>query len=256
MFDDKIAAVDRTSSKTCLGGGKYCARPFYSYEELDPVAVVQENIYQKCIWKHCQSNKEMYRYFDYLIIFYNRCYKKTKEKESDFSIECGKAAMDKAGLPTDKINECYIKSFLIKEDLNPAAKLEAVKIADNSLLDADNFYKQLKSVKMMPSLFVNGKQFYGTYEKKAVLEMICSGILKKPEVCFKDGGFLKADFSGRVFWKFFLLTVLIILGISMIIYIACKKYMAQQVIDKLSESEIDLKVNTVVTSYLALKDKH
>eukprot|EP00340_Litonotus_pictus_P011407 CAMPEP_0170536456 /NCGR_PEP_ID=MMETSP0209-20121228/102160_1 /TAXON_ID=665100 ORGANISM="Litonotus pictus, Strain P1" /NCGR_SAMPLE_ID=MMETSP0209 /ASSEMBLY_ACC=CAM_ASM_000301 /LENGTH=483 /DNA_ID=CAMNT_0010837825 /DNA_START=236 /DNA_END=1688 /DNA_ORIENTATION=+ len=326
-FDNSIEPEKRVADENCLGGGKYCARPFYSTEKLDEKSVLKENLLQKCIWQYTSDRNITGQYFEYLVRFYYGCYKSTDQGESRFTIECGKATMDKVGLPESKIDKCFAESFITNEELKPiefkrmeavlenkifnediakkskmhakllpsafingkqfwgsyekkavleaicsglqkklksAIKKEALKpiefkkmeaVLENKIFNEDIAKKSKMHAKLLPSAFINGKQFWGSYEKKAVLEAICSGLQKKPEICYKEGGFVKTSTTGKTFWKFFLIVLGIVLGISLIIFILCRKYMAKSVVDKLSESDIDLKVNTVVTSYLALKDK-
>jgi hypothetical protein len=256
-FDDKIAPENRKPDPNCLGGGKYCARPYYSYEKLSPIEVVKENLLQKCIWQYSNTTNTMYKYFGYLNYFYENCYKaKDDEGNQEFTVECGKAQMTRTQLPVKEIEKCYADSFTLPEKAVSNELVNYETILNNKIFDSDLDMKKQMNVRLMPAIFINGKQFWGTYEKKAILEAICSGILKKPDICFKEGGFvLNNSIKVRTFWKIALLVVLLVIGISLIIFIACRKYMTQSVADKISDSDIDLKVNTVVTSYLALKDR-
>jgi hypothetical protein len=255
-FDPNTKLADRKENQNCLGGGKYCARPFYSEEDFSPKAVLQENILQKCIWEETSPMNRTDLYFKYMETFYFKCYKviDPDTKKPKFDIECGKAAMEYAKINPKPIEKCYAQSFILPSDMSPASIINNKELLDNRIFDNDNRKTKEMNVKIMPSIFINGKQFWGNFEKKAVLEAICSGLLKKPEICYNEGLFLKPS-NTRNFWKFFLVVIALVLGISLIIFIICKKYMTQEVSDKLSESDIDLKVNTVVTSYLALKDQ-
>lgn len=164
--------------------------------------------------------------------------------------------MTRVKLPVKEIEKCYAESFILPEKATSIESVNYENILDNKIFESDAYVKKLNGVKIMPSIFINGKQFWGNYEKKAILEAICSGILKKPDICFKEGGFvLNNSIKSKTIWKFFLMVLALVVGISLIIFIACRKYMTQSVADKISDSDIDLKVNTVVTSYLALKDR-
>lgn len=213
---------------------------------------------QKCIYLYTSERNQTNIFFDYLINFYEYCYKsKDIDGKTEFTIECGKAQMDRSGLPVSKIEKCYAESFIIPNDMNPREVINYQNVLDNKIFDNDNEMRNKKNARIMPSIFINDKQIWGTNDKKEILEAICSGLLKKPEICFKEGGFSNPPIiRTRTFWKFFLLVMGIVMGISLIIFIICRKFMKNQVTEKLSESDIDLKVNTVVTSYLALKDKN
>lgn len=255
-FKSSTKVTDRTNVTNCLGGGKYCPRPFYSIEKQNHIAVLKENLIQKCVYKITTLIGKEYKYFHYMNYFYNYCYNyKDSKGNNDFSIECGKAQMVRADLPSDDIEKCFADSFVKPNEETTAAQLlQLESVLDNDIFDADNLKRQEMNVRIMPSIYINGQQFWGAFEKDAILEAICSGILVKPEICYKQGGFGKTS-SQSSNLKVYLLVLIIVLGISLAILVACRKYMAKQATDKLSESDIDLKVNTVVTSYLALKDK-
>lgn len=224
---------------------------------MAPIEVVKENILQKCIWEYTNSTNVNGKYFKYLGYFYENCYKaKDDEGNQEFTVECGKAQMTRVKLPVKEIEKCYAESFILPEKATSIESVNYENILDNRIFESDSYAKKVNGVKIMPSIFINGKQFWGNYEKKAILEAICSGILKKPDICFKEGGFvLNNSIRSKTFWKFFLMVLALVMGISLVIFIVCRKYMTQSVADKISDSDIDLKVNTVVTSYLALKDR-
>jgi len=256
-FDNNVKVEDRIKDDECLGGGKYCARPFYSEENFNPKAVLKENLLQKCIFLNSKSTNSTGDYLNYMANFYDNCFTKrdVDTKKNKFSVECGRVQMDESDIDIKEVDKCYAQSFNFDENSRPIDIVSKEETLDNNLFDADNKMRSELNVKIMPSIFINRKQFWGAYEINAILEAICSGLLKKPEACYSEGFFVKQT-DTRKFWKFFLFVLAIVMGISLIIFIVCRKYMTNQVTDKLSETDIDLKVNTVVTSYLALKDKN
>lgn len=255
-FNPNLQVNQRTEVKDCLGGGKYCPRPFYSQEPFTAMAVLKENLLQKCIWKYATEQNNIRIYIDYLSVFYWKCFKTTdKDGVSNFSIECGKGAMEIIGLPSKQIEECFAKSFQLPENTTPSQAVNMQKTVDNDIFNYDNQMRKEFGVKLMPSIFVNKIPYWGTFEPKTVLEAICSGILKKPKICYEEGGFNKKYESNSSFTKIFLIILAIVFTVSFIVFLICKNRLKAQVTDQLHESDIDLKVNTVVTSYLALKDK-
>lgn len=244
---------DRPSEiQNCYGGGKYCARANSGFiSQYNEEAIIQENILQKCIFKYAfEVAKQRELYFNYMIAFNNNC---IKSEEKRFTPECGKAAMIEQGIPTDKINECYYDSFDFKSE-DREKNLASIKLLSNKILDADVQDRNDLYLKYIPSILINGQVFWGKWHTNNVLEALCAGIKKKPEMCYVEGGFVHVnnDSSMKVVW----IIIVLLLVINLVVFILCRKYMKKKISERVEESELDQKVNSVVTSYLALKEKN
>ena len=91
----------------------------------------------------------------------------------------------------------------------------------------------------------------GSWRADNVFEAICAGFKKKPEVCYIEGAFKRE--SGLGAFSIFLI-VLLIIAINATIFYFCRNYIKRKIIERIESTDINHKINTVVTSYLALRD--
>lgn len=178
-----------------------------------------------------------------MINFYEYCLSNANR----FTPECGKASALKSGISVENLDECVKKSFIVD-----ASETSINYLSNNEILDNDNILKSQYLLKYVPSILINGQQFWGQWSNDRLLEALCSGIKKKPEICYMEGGFVHSKSPFRLI----VLILGIIFGISLIIFCICRKMIGKKIESSIAESELDHKVNTVVTSYLALKDKN
>lgn len=143
------------------------------------------------------------------------------------------------------IKKCYDQSF---KDKNKD-------ISDNQLLDEDIKAAEELDVQITPSIYVNKIPYYGGITINGVTEAICAGIKKKPEVCYIEGGFQRTGVSINV-WIIVMTIIALVIGVSVIVIMVCKRCLDEDVKSSINSSELDLKVNSVVTNYLALRDKN
>jgi uncharacterized protein YneF (UPF0154 family) len=90
------------------------------------------------------------------------------------------------------------------------------------------------------------------------LEAVCSGVKQKPDICYQAGAFNKGntnkESSGLSVWTILSIIILIIL-VNGLIYFICRRYITKSISDRVSSNEIDDRINTVVSSYIAFKDQ-
>ena len=79
-----------------------------------------------------------------------------------------------------------------------------------------------------------------------------ASFLKKPQICY-DEGYFKNDDTGYSFKSMFILYLVIIIT-NLIIFLICKKMIRRNIVERIESTDINHKINTVVTSYLALRD--
>ena len=204
---------------------------------------VKTNLFSKCVYNISKQNEKLYNYYHFFGEFYKRCINVTNNVSK---FQCAREIL--TGLTLDEVDKCIAISFVStsnKVDLN---------LVDNILLDEDYKYAVELKAKTIPEIFVNRQAFWGDLNAKNLLEAICAGINRKPEICYNQGGFSKESKIST--WLIVLTIIAIVLGVSVVIFILCKRLMTKSVKNDILNSELDLKVNTVVTSYLALKDKN
>jgi len=136
--------------------------------------------------------------------------------------------------------------------------LEEKKSVNNTFLDRDNYHKNIYYVKYIPSILINGKVFWGNWNADNLLEAICSSLVYKPHICFSYGGLpgIHTTLNKKSFFTSNML-ILMVSGsfiISLVIFLVCKFQIQQNINNNLDSSNFGHKINTVVTSYLALKD--
>jgi hypothetical protein len=227
----------------CLGRGKYCNNPG-KFGIKDGREIVHENIKQKCVYKYAyQQTGVKTLYWEYLNEFYSSCCVTNK-----FNKECSMTASKTVGLPTDEINKCIHDSYNVTDDQRKREDFELY--AENTLLNESNEERRIYLLSYIPSITINGRTFMGNWIASNLFEAICAGFNKKPEVCYDEGAFQKKSVS--VFAL--IMIVLLVLIVNVAIFLACKKYIRKRIVEKIESTDINHKINTVVTSYLALRD--
>jgi hypothetical protein len=52
-----------------------------------------------------------------------------------------------------------------------------------------------------------------------------------------------------------LFIIVLIVGLNLLIYFCCKRYIVKSISDRVSSNDIDSRINNVVSSYIAFKDQ-
>jgi hypothetical protein len=234
-------------SSNCLGNGKYCNTPG-KFNTTDGTLIVIENIKQKCVYKYAyEQEKNPVLYWDYIINFYLLCLDKANP---EFTRECSSIASLDSKLPNDIINKCIYDSWNASEEKKKQADFELY--SGNTLLDQDNEDRKTYALSFIPSLVINNRTFWGSWTADNVFEAICAGFKKKPEICYSQGAFKKAKMSTFSI----VMIVLVIVVVNAIIFYFCRNYIRKKIVERIESTDINHKINTVVTSYLALRDNN
>jgi len=235
------------SFEDCLGRGKYCNNPG-KFGTEDGREIVYESIKQKCVYKYAyedtEDNKNLY--WEYMIEFYDMCLNITRPT---FDRECSMRASKSVGIPTENINKCIHDSYMANDFERRLVNFEY--LVENSLLNADNQERYNYLINLVPSITINGRTFWGNWVASNLFEAICAGFNKKPEVCYTEGAFQKERSLGAFF--VFMIIVLVI-GVNILIFLACRRYIQRKIQERLESTDINHKINTVVSSYLALRE--
>jgi hypothetical protein len=231
----------------CLGNGKYCATPG-KFGVTDGREVVYESIKQKCIynWAYGAAGQNLI-YWLYVREFYSMCLNIT---EPQFTRECSATASKTLGVPSDVINQCIHDSFIASSE-QERKRINFDIVAQNSLLNADNEDRQTYLLSFIPSITINGRTFWGNWRADNLFEALCAGFHKKPEVCYNEGAFKRPS---KLSWLHVSMIVVIIIAINAVIFYFCKNYIRRRIVERIESTDINHKINTVVTSYLALRE--
>lgn len=233
--------------KDCMGKGKYCADPG-NFGTTDGLQILREALRQKCIFLLSdQEGGYKKQYWDYMLYFYDQCLNITKPT---FNAECGALVMEMLDFDQAAVNACIGESFIATQEERKQQDFE--KFVDNKLLDQDNEDRITYLQNLIPSITINGRNLMGnTWKGSNVFEAICAGFKKKPEACYDDGAF-KRESKLTTFWV--VTIIIIIIAVNVVIFIICKNYIKRKIVERIESTDINHKINTVVTSYLALRE--
>ena len=229
----------------CLGSGLYCVRPGDSITDGSLIAL--ESIKQKCIYNNYYgNNKSKELFWNYMIKFYENCIYDKK----NYNKMCSDQTIQSVGIQMKEIEQCisdsFIGSSLEKQNIN------SNKILKNKILDEEFQIRKQYFITRVPSLTINGKLYDGSWRAEYVFDALCASLNKKPKVCFTEGTQTEAQgFSGPAVF----VIILIVLAINITLFIVCKNYIKNKIIDRINSTDINSKIDTAVNSYLALKEQ-
>lgn len=231
----------------CFGSGLHCHHPS-KFQVIDGRVYLEEDIKQKCILNYAKESDNIGLYLDYVNSFFSECANKTA-----FNAECSAIVGERLALPLALINQCFHDSFNTTEIENYDANLKKFfKIfAKNEILAADAAKKSENFVSFLPSLMINNRNFWGSWTLENVFEAVCSAYQKKPQICY-DEGYFKSSSSISNFSVFLL--ILFVIAVNAVIFVLCRNFIKRRIIERIESTDINHKINTVVTSYLALRE--
>lgn len=235
------------NSEHCLANGKYCAQPRYDLGVFQGREILLEDIRQKCIYlvsngKIKSNQVDPLLYWNYMANFYDNCITKNK-----FNSECSYETVEDLGVSQEVINGCLMHSF------NVGNYDELMFNNTNLLLERDYDTKQKYEIKVFPTILVNNKTLYGAWSDKNLFEAVCSGFINKPNEC---NLFVNPKNNGKqtLTMKTIISMILIIIIINAAIIWFCIRYIGRRLKTSVDNSEINGRINNVVSSYLALRE--
>jgi len=147
-----------------------------------------------------------------------------------------------------KVSSCTQRSFV--DGSRPD-------VSNNTLLANDAYERKELGAWMLPSIMINKRLPYkGSLKGANVFEAICAGFLKKPQICYDESDFRKPpnENTQSMSWTTIFFIIIIVLIINLLIYLLCRRYISKKIMERLETTDINHRINTVVTSYLALKE--
>ena len=233
-----------TPKEDCLGSGLYCIRPG-KLGIADGSIIVTESIRQKCIYDNSLKNNKMENFWKFMSNFHQYCIIK-----QNFNQICSNEAITNSGININEINDCFYGSFSGTSYEKQETKYQ--KINKNIILDKEYELRKQYLISRVPSITINGRLYIGSWRPEFVFEALCAALAKKPKACYNEGAF-KGEAKGFSFISTCLI-ILIVLFINIILFVTCKRYIELKVGDRIKSSEIDKKIDTVVNSYIALRE--
>jgi hypothetical protein len=243
-YDTSPSALN-TPKENCLGNGKYCAIPG-KFGVTDGREIVYEAIKQKCIFKVSNEFNDHLAYWRYVKEFYIDCLIQNPPK---FNRECSAIVMKKIGIDSSAINKCVHDSFIATDEQKKVPYFEWY--YQNELLNKDNEDRMTYLLSFIPSITINGRTFSGSWRAKNLFEAICAGYKKKPKACYDEGAFKRPS---HLNWFSIFMIISLIIAVNAVLFYFCKNYIKKKITERIESTDINHKINTVVTSYLALRD--
>lgn len=239
-FDNKSEYQD------CLGSGRYCIR---GQNGSDGRVILREAIKQRCIYDYSMKNKAISSFWSYMKLFYEECILKDLFKDNT----CSNYITNKAGLPAQTINQCMIDAVIMDETEKEKKKkgVEYDKFYPIKFFEEDLELRKAFFISKTPTLYINSRPYLGTWRADYVFGFICAALKKKPEICFKEGGFIKEEpvSSSSLF-----LIIFIIVVTNVLIFLICVRVIRNKIQERLDASDINKKIDTVVNSYLQMRE--
>lgn len=248
----QIQNLDPDEKKeNCVSNGKYCLNSnFPNIDEVSGRSLILDSLFHHCFYKIATKYHHPEYFFLFATNYYSECMYKTKYEQF-----CGSEFLPLYGIQKSEIMDCIYESFGTNR-----VEVEKVSMNDdyidneNSVLYT-NYQKFIgNEVKTIPSVYVNIDKMSGRLDAKALFENVCDGFNNKPSFC-DESEYYKEAKSGLT-WYQITLIVLSVIVVNIIIFIICRKYIIKRIRDKVEIEDFDLdgKINTVVSSYLTLKD--
>lgn len=224
----------------CYGGGRYCNSPG-KFKTNSGRTIVRENIKQKCIYEHAyKKTHEPNLYWNYMDNFRILCL----NNKTGFTEDCSKQASSVSEIPELEIHNCMKQSFV--EDAKTGQEFPL--LGKNTILEEENKARKTFKVSFIPAMIINGRNYYGSWTAENVFEAVCAGFLVKPDICHDK------EVKSTLGWGSVFLIVFVVILINGVIFYFCRNLIKRKIVERIEGTDINHKINTVVTSYLALRD--
>lgn len=223
----------------CLGSGLYCIRPG-KLGITDGTIIGIESIKQKCIYNITLYSKKLDMFWKYMSIFYQDCISK-----ENFNEDCSNGVISDIGLDLKEVKECLTQSFV--GTTYDKQQNQYQKILRNTILDREYQLRKEYLISRVPSITINGRSYFGSWKPEFVFEALCAALTKKPESCYVE------EAKGFSFASSFMI-IMLVLFINITLFLICKKYIRDKISERISSTDINTRIDTVVNSYVALKE--
>ena len=236
----------------CLGSGSYCLNGD-RVGIKDGSLLVKEAVRQECVYRiyeesDSENNNISYSgFFNYMEEYYSSCF-----SEQDFSEECSYNSAKNIGIDIDDLEQCYYDSFI--GDNNEKRKDDYDKILGNEFLEKNQELMSEFYINKLPTLTINGRIYLGNWKAEYIFDALCASLIKKPKECYEYGSFEEEHY----FSSLTITTIIIIVFIvNVAIFFVCRIFIRKRIQERLNSSDINSKIDTVVSSYLAMREvKH
>ena len=233
----------------CVSNGKYCLTG--SLPLMDDVSGKQlliDSVFHQCVHALTNTNNNNHTeyYLDFASYYLYNCFN-TKE----YKKYCGKEQISAYGINPLDIDKCIASSFgkegkFIDTDANN----------DNTILKANLDKIKEEQITIFPTVIVNGKKMKGRLTAENLFLSVCSSFNKIPQPC-RDYFWHPSTANKGLSVFQIILIVLVVILVNIGVIFLCRKYIQKRISDRVTSSDVDLdgRINSVVSSYFALKEK-
>ena len=233
----------------CVSNGKYCLTG--SLPLMDDVSGKQlliDSVFHQCVHALTNTNNNNHTeyYLDFASYYLYNCFN-TKE----YKKYCGKEQISAYGINPLDIDKCIASSFgkegkFIDTDANN----------DNTILKANLDKIKEEQITIFPTVIVNGKKMKGRLTAENLFLSVCSSFNKIPQPC-KDYFWHPSTANKGLSVFQIILIVLVVILVNIGVIFLCRKYIQKRISDRVTSSDVDIdgRINSVVSSYFALKEK-
>lgn len=233
----------------CVSGGKYCLTGGVPRNKNAPGrSLLMDSIFHQCFHKVVTSNETNYHpeyYFSLTNYYESHClyirYKKF----------CGKSVLENLGISEKEVDDCIYQSFG-KEDTVMKPEDYA---NENSILH-ENYKKATdERIKIFPTFMVNGKKLKGRLSAENLFLSICTSFNQMPTCC--QSYFFNNVTNKGLKWYHILFIIMIVVVVNVAVIYLCRKYIIKRINERVVGGELDIdgRINSVVSSYFALKER-
>lgn len=235
-----------TPIDNCMSRGQYCAYPRYDLAVTDGRQILHENIRQKCVYNFAYgkgANQTMY--WAYMINFYEKCIKRL-----DFHDACSFKMIEEVGIGRVTIENCVQNSYITDASNDHPFQ------NNNTYLEEDYKVKKQFGIKILPTLIINNKTLQGAANTNNVLEAICAGLETKPQLCYENGYFVYLVRESPWSALEIVSIVILIILLNLVLLFVCKRYVIKNIHQRVTDTDINRRIDNVVSNYLALRDQN
>lgn len=236
-------------SNLCVSNGKYCltgSLPFN--DEVSGKQLLIDSVFHQCVHSltTTKSNNHTEYYLNFASYYLYNCLNNDIYKKY-----CGKSQMARFGIQTSDIDKCISNSFgkdgkFIDTDANN----------DNTILRRNIEKIKEQQITIFPTVIVNGKKLKGRLTAENLFLSVCSSFNKVPQPCMDYFWHPSKVNKGLSVFQIFLI-ILVVIVVNVGVIFLCRKYIQKRISERVTSSDLDIdgRINSVVSSYFALKER-
>ena len=100
---------------------------------------------------------------------------------------------------------------------------------------------------------INGRLYLGEWDSQLIFEFLCASLIKKPKECYNNEvEVIKITNKSNKFK--FIVIIFIVICINVLVFLFCKNIIKKKIQDRINSTDINSRIDSVVSSYLAMRD--